>query len=254
VARSHKSFNNPLIELAHQLFNNKGRPLIVIDVGAAVGDTVFLLHSNLPGAFGKILCIDGDREFFNYLKQNMQQFTFVDCENALLSSQGGEERSLVRIHAGTASSQGDNVVQSTTLDRLLSDKKIGHVDLLKIDTDGFDGKVLAGAKEILTQSKPPVIFEWHPILIQKTGNNVNEPFKILAEFGYDQFLFYTKYGVFSHFMTGCNTREIGLLSQVCINGRHDEDWHYDVIAVPNNSVNVVALAEASFAKRKKSIC
>lgn len=251
VARLHKQFNNPLVQLVHQTFVAKRAPLTLIDVGAAVGDTVFLLQSNMPGAFEKVLCIDGDEEFFSYLQQNTRQFPFVECINTLLSERSQLENSLVRIHAGTASAQGDLKIQSVTLDELIEERNIQQVDVLKIDTDGFDGKVLAGAVHTIKTHKPSIIFEWHPILIHKTNNSFEESFKILHESGYSHFTFFTKYGNFSHFMIGVNSRELQLLSQVSLNNRHVSDWHYDVVAT-NETIDIVELAECSFAKQKIS--
>jgi FkbM family methyltransferase len=251
VARSHQQFNNPLIQLVHQTWRAKGKPITLIDIGAAVGDTVFLLNANLPNAFQRILCIDGDNEFFGYLQKNMQQFPFVECVHSLLSEKKQMEKSLVRIHAGTASSQGTTEVQSVTLDELIEQRKLESVDVLKIDTDGFDGKVLSGSINILKDHKPSIIFEWHPILINKTGNSISEAFNVLIDCGYTNFTFFTKFGGFSHFMCGLNLHELELLSQLSSNNKHISDWHYDVVAT-NDSIDIVALAECSFAKQKLS--
>lgn len=254
LARKLSQFNNPLVQLAYQTHKEKRKTIKLIDIGAAVGDTVFLLHSNLPDAFEKILCIDGDKEFFSYLTKNMKQFSFVQCEAALLSDTVKSEKSLVRIHAGTASAQGEERVQSITLDYLLLQKNFTDVDVLKIDTDGFDGKVLKGATNTLNQQKPKVIFEWHPLLINKTGNEKFLAFNTLFSCGYNVFLFYTKYGVFSHFMFGLNEKELEALNELSISNKFNDDWHYDVIALPDEDVlNIQELAECSFAKKKKSV-
>jgi FkbM family methyltransferase len=219
VARQNKQFNNPLVQLAYQTYKSKGQPITLIDVGAAVGDTVFLLHSNLDGAFKKILCVDGDTEFYSYLQQNMQQFPFVECVNALLSDTSTTEKELVRIHAGTASAQGENERQSIALDELIIQRSISQVDVLKIDTDGFDGKVLSGAQRILKNLQPNVIFEWHPILLNQTNNDIYQPFEVLANSGYSTFIFYTKFGTFNHFMMDVSREELSSLAEICIQGK-----------------------------------
>ncbi len=253
VVRIHKDFNNALLQLAYEVFTLKSRKINVVDIGAAIGDTVFFLQANLQDKYEKILCIDGDSEFFSYLNENMSKFSNVQCVQALLSDNVQTEKELVHIHAGTASAQGDTYVEAITLDKLLQQYNMHKVDLLKIDTDGFDGKILSGSKETLKAHKPFVIFEWHPILINKTGNSVKEAFEVLGENGYQQFLFFTKYGNFSHFMHEARNKEIEFLTEICLNGKHDYDWHYDVIALPDNSVNIISLAECSYAKNKKRL-
>jgi len=216
-----------------------------------MGYTVFWLYTNLPDAFEKILCIDGDAEFFAYLQKNMQQFPFVTCEHALLSDKVTNEKSLVRTHAGTASAQGSATVLSVSLDELVQERNL-LVDVLKIDTDGFDGKVLAGSTHLLTSQKPYVIFEWHPILLRQTNNEIDRPFNVLFERGYQTFIFYTKFGSFSHYMFSMDQQELDKLAAICFNNKHVSDWHYDVIALPDDSLNMVELAECSFAKQKPS--
>jgi FkbM family methyltransferase len=252
VTRIYKQFNNPLLELVYQVSVAKGRKLVLADIGAAVGDTVFLLQSNLPGKFEKIICIDGDAEFFSYLQKNMRQFPFVKCLHALLSDKERQEKNLIRTHAGTASAQGRQHVISVALDNLLAEESI-TIDLLKIDTDGFDGKILCGALCLLKKQLPYIIFEWHPVLYSKTGNDVFLPFKILEDAGYHEFVFFNKYGLFSHFMNGVKKEEIELYQHISLSGEFDNDWHYDIVALPKHTVvNKLELAECSFAKNKTS--
>ncbi len=251
VIRMYKDFNNALLQLAYEVFELKNRKINLIDIGAAIGDTVFYLQSNLGDKFEKILCIDGDSEFFGYLDKNMRQFSNVQCVQALLSDKVQTEKELVRTHAGTASAQGTDLVNAITLDELLQQYEMPSVDLLKIDTDGFDGKILRGSIETLKKFRPFIIFEWHPILITQTGNSIKEVFEVLNEHGYEQFLFFTKYGNFSHFMKGMRHEEIDWLTKICLNGQHENDWHYDVVALPDNSINKISLAETAYAKKKK---
>ena len=64
TARFYETFNNPLIECVYQTFKNKQRKISVVDIGAAIGDTVFLLKANCTEMISTIYCIDGDEEFF----------------------------------------------------------------------------------------------------------------------------------------------------------------------------------------------
>jgi len=251
--RRYKKFNNPLVQLAYQTFITNNRPVNIIDVGAAIGDTAFLLNANMPGGINKMLCIDGDDIFFKYLQANMQQFSFVTCVKSFLSSGATEEKELIRTHSGTASAQGDNLVTAKPLDHVVLENNFTEVDVLKIDVDGFDGKVLAGAKTILQYNKPNVIFEWHPILINQTNNNIRECFEVLTDVGYEHFLFFTKTGYFSHYSYKIDTHAIAFLETLCMEGKFEYDWHYDVIALPiNTQLNMQELAAGVYANNKKS--
>jgi len=50
-------------------------------------------------------------------------------------------------------------VESITLDEYLSDKKIGNVDLIKLDTEGAEYQILSGAINTLNKFKPIIICE-----------------------------------------------------------------------------------------------
>ena len=253
IARIYRKFNNPLVQLVYQTYSIRQRSICIIDVGASIGDTVLVLIANLPGIFKKIICIEGHDESYKHLCQNMKQFSYVECVHALLSN-SAQEKNLVRIHSGSFSIQGQSNIQAATLDEVLMKKEMEFVDILKIDVDGFDGKVLAGATEILTTQKPQVIFEWHPALISKTGNDFNQHFIVLRDCGYKKFLFFNKFGDFSHFMQDIQTWELEQLAALCLNNKFSNDWHYDVIALSDDLTDVTELAECSFAKNKKNAC
>lgn len=253
-SRLFKEYNNPLLELAYLVYNEKQRKLSIIDVGAAIGDTIFLLQRNLEESIGPSICIDGDFEFFRFLEYNLDAFDQIKCFNALLSSEvNGHLNEPVRIHAGTSSAQGNKKLPSTSLDSLFEKNPLTVVDIIKIDVDGCDGLVLKGAKNILCKFKPYVIFEWHPILYNKIGSNVIDPFETLVDEGYCKFLFFTKYGNFSHFMSNISRIDLFDLERLAMRNRFDWDWHYDVVALHGtHELDEVILAECSFARNKKS--
>lgn len=251
-ARRWPTYNDPLVELVHQAHVAKGTPVHVVDVGAAVGDTVLLVHDRCPGAVASFHCVEGDPEFFRYLSDNLATLPRATLHYAMLSDQPGHERELVRTHLGTASAQGEASRAATTLDSLLADA--GQVDIVKIDTDGFDGKVLAGAGRLLREQQPAVIFEWHPQLCRATGQDPSRPFRVLAEAGYRCFVWFDKYGVFSHVDMPYHAGAVDVLAELCLSGRGPgPDWHYDVVAVPPGSgVQPVALAALAHARAARS--
>lgn len=240
--------NAPFVELAYQTWKAKGNKVTVADVGAAIGDTVLLLSANLPNAFRSFVCIDGDPEFFGYLEHNLQHVPEKHLICCLLSGADEEISDLVHIHTGTASSQSIERRTATTLSKVIKEE----IDLLKIDVDGFDGRVLLGAADLLNRSHPSVIFEWHPILCQQTGNNWTDHFKVLVSSGYSRFLWFTKFGYFSHFSTGNSESDVNALAEYCL-ANVSKDWHYDIVALHDTSrISTIELANLSFAETRPS--
>lgn len=62
-ARRFKNWNNPLLEIVFQIHKNVATPIIFVDIGAGIGDTVRLLQANCPGMVQHYHCIEGDDEF-----------------------------------------------------------------------------------------------------------------------------------------------------------------------------------------------
>jgi FkbM family methyltransferase len=252
-SRIFPNFNNPLLELVFQSSISLNRKITIIDVGAAIGDTMLMLERNLPGIIEQYVAIDGDEEFFFYLEKNLSSIGKGYFLNAILSDDVENIKNLVRTHSGTASSQGKETVKTTTLALEVNKLNLSYLDIIKVDVDGFDGRVLGGSVDILNKYQPGVIFEWHPILYKETGNDYQSPFNILSDIQYKRYYWFTKYGEFSHFTYMPNDLTIEKLAQICLNGKHDYDWHYDIIALPESSkIHDISLMEMQFAKNKPS--
>ncbi len=253
-SRLYKYLNAPLIECVFQVFQEKKRKISILDIGAAIGDTVLLLKANCENLIEDFTCIDGDDEFFLYLKDNMKQFSDVTYIKAILSDKIENVGNLVRIHGGTASSQGSNSEIASDLDTLLCKKKSFKVDLIKIDVDGFDGKVINGAKRIIESNHPCLIFEWHPKLIKATGNNPLLPFETLYNLGYRTFVWFTKTGIFNHFTLDVEEECILFWEDICINNIYDEDMHFDIITWHKYSnLSLLSFTNSEFSHNKKSL-
>src|SRR5207247_9913036 len=95
-----------------------------------------------------ILCVEADSRFFRVLKRNVSQFEDVELAHAYLGESDEEVRAHLDSARGTAklaASNGDRV-QIQTLSALLRDyPRFQSAKLLKIDTDGYDNKIIRGA-------------------------------------------------------------------------------------------------------------
>lgn len=251
-ARRFPDWNNPLIEIVFQTHKYVGRPISIADIGAGIGDTVRLINANCPQMANEFYCIEGDPEFFNFLSANLSKSKDSYLYQAMLSSNEGEISSLIRHHSGSSAAQGADKVYCTTLDTLLSTRK-SKIDVIKIDVDGLDGSILSGSKELIRSDIPNIIFEWHPLLCNKAGQSLLEHFETLLSLNYTRFIWFDKFGRFSHFMHGLDRYSCECLISICMRDQHEVDWHYDVIALPKISgISEVALAELQYAKHRIS--
>lgn len=253
TCRRVRTFDNPLVELVFQTASAIRRPLTLVDVGANVGDTILVLHANCPRMIDEFLCVDADAEFFSYLQNNLSDLKGGKFVCTLLSDSDGAERSLVRHMRSTASASGGDRMAAQTLDSAVAASGLQRIDVLKTDVDGLDGKVLLGSRQILAKHQPAVIFEWHPLLCRSASNNWSDHFDALEQCGYEHFIWYTKYGEFSHFSFCGERASLALLADLCLRSQMYEDWHYDVIALPFRYLSwQLSLAEMAYARRRRS--
>jgi FkbM family methyltransferase len=230
-------YNAPQVELVLATSEALGRPLHVVDVGAAIGDTALLLLEKCRDQISRLDCIEGEHAFAQLLSMNLGTDD-VFIHESVLSETSGDVATLVRSqHQGTASAEGPGTRDATTLDCLLAGKR---PDVIKVDTDGFDGPILAGARDLISGSFPAVLFEWHPVLCKRVGTDDSQGFGVLEAAGYDRFVFFNKFGEFSHF----GTDRLDSLRRYCLTEKSRYDWHYDVIALhPNLKVDEVGVAD-----------
>lgn len=252
VIRAIPTFNNPYIELVNQVFRLRKRKIVIADIGAAIGDTFLLLQGNIPEALEKIVCIEGSEKYFTYLEKNGREFPHCTSANIILSDTNGTVAELAPVHESSFSATGQQSANANTLDAVWETLEKNPPDIIKTDTDGFDGRILAGAKEILTIHQPAVIFEYHPLLIQKAGNRFAQVFEVLQAAGYVTLLWYNKKGQFSHIAAMNNTERIDTITRQCISAGEAEDLHYDVIALPASMHSIInGLEDCRFANNKK---
>lgn len=98
----------------------------------------------------------------------------------------GETSSLVP----GCSSQGARAVKvrMTTIDREVASRGIEFIDFLKIDAEGFDLKVLLGARDILSAGRVGIVqFEYNSSWAQ-SGSTLAEAIRTLTGYGYEVFL------------------------------------------------------------------
>ncbi len=249
ICRQYPAFNNPYLQLVHEVFLSKQKKLIIADVGAAVGDGFVMLTQNIPEAINKIYCVEGSDFFIKYLSQNCTSAAVVIHS---VISDNVKSKALIHNHASSASAQGIEQTNTQTLDEILYEKNQEIIDVLKIDVDGSDGRVLNGAGKILSYHKPVVIFEFHPKLLRLTGNSLLQPFETFSRLNYKHCIWFDKYGKYSHTSASNDMVTINKYIEICLRAGQLKDIHFDVIAIPLQfDINIESLAKCEFANNKK---
>lgn len=175
--------------------------LVMIDVGANVGETVAIVESYSPGRY-VYLCIEPEKEIAELCRLNYKDLPRVQVQACFvgeregtavrLKDDGRANPSTVLVDADNNESEGKLFRLDTIARRFAAQN--GGLDLIKIDTEGYDFSVLRSAENLLKDYHPALFFEWYPELLSRVGETVWGGFTYLAQMGYRHFVFFTSPG------------------------------------------------------------
>ena len=161
----------------------------VMDVGANSGIFTVVL-SKFVGRGGTVAAIEPNPSSFNLMKKNL---SLNECENVKpVEGALGENESTGSLKIYDLSiynsllARNDKVVhhsiavQIQTLDAVMKDLELERLDLLKIDTEGFELPILKGGMKTITKFRPYVVGEAHSAF-SDSGSTIT---KFLSDVGY----------------------------------------------------------------------
>ncbi|OJW78852.1 FkbM family methyltransferase [Spirosoma sp. 48-14] len=174
----------------------KYHDLKFIDIGANIGDTVALLRSeeSFP-----ILCIEGDDYFFSILEKNASNFSDVYLAKCYVG-ESTERINAVSVEIGGTArlvqdSSKDNIILIKDILSIVEDYPLFKSSkIIKIDTDGFDNKIIRGSADFIKLAKPIIFFEYDPYFLSKQNDDSISIFSNLLDMGYKNVLIYENDG------------------------------------------------------------
>ncbi|MDD5580248.1 MAG: FkbM family methyltransferase [Methylobacter sp.] len=201
------SHNLPLIRKAYphysinvariaEVLKIKYPDMSLIDIGANVGDTVAILRHR---AHFPIICIDGDKNFFAILAKNAKNWSDVELVNSFVGDTTGNFSGRIKILGGTGHLVEDqHSNQELKIKKLSSilreNSRFSNAKMIKIDTDGFDCKILNSELALLKGLKPVLFFEYDPYFFNKFNDKAFQIFHNLREIGYQAMLIFENTG------------------------------------------------------------
>lgn len=175
---------------------------VLVDIGANVGSHA-LPMAKLAGAEGRVYAFEPVPWAMDKLKRNigLNEFQNIVAEQMALSDENlGHVDMEFRASFKIGSARGvDNLGQidqgwwqecdrvSTkmqTLDSYVDEHQLQRLDMIKLDVDGFEGKVIRGAIKTLRQFKPFIIMELAPTWLEMRGDSCHAIAHQLRDLGY----------------------------------------------------------------------
>ncbi|MDG0815789.1 FkbM family methyltransferase [Bdellovibrio svalbardensis] len=170
---------------------------VFVDVGANIGWHTISMASYLSE--GQVIAFEPDVANFRLLEENTKKndFSNVICaEKALSNYNGPGQLSL------SGANFGDHILDPTNLldprskvrvDVVTGDsyfwnqENLKRMDLIKIDAQGSECKILEGFKKIIQHYQPAIMIEYSPRHISAAGDSVFEIFAFIEKSGYFPF-------------------------------------------------------------------
>jgi FkbM family methyltransferase len=174
-------------ELFYESFLRPGN--VVIDCGAHLG-TLAITASKLVGATGRVIACEMHPRTYSYLAVNVKE---NQCANIELHNVAiGDEEKTVSVtdeyvsDINHVSPLGTLQAPMRTIDSIA--KGTDHIDLIKLDIEGYEFQALKGAMETLPKTRS-VYFEAAPRNFARYGYTLRDILVFLQERGFDCYAF-----------------------------------------------------------------
>lgn len=212
-----------------------GGELHMIDVGANIGDTA--IFANAKEHY--FLLIEGEEKYNTLIQNNLflnNAFPHkqnIIVENTFIGDTKGNFINTVQNGTGTLSLTSEilkNNVKIQTLDHIVQ-KHHFIPNFIKIDTDGFDFKVIRSAETTLKQYQPLVLFEWDKFLLKNQNENPFSIFGFLKKLNYKDLIIFDNFGTLLCKEKIDNYDNLQLLLDYTEKSNKNI-FYYDILAIP----------------------
>lgn len=155
---------------------------VVVDVGAFIGDnTVAYARATAGADTGQVIAFEPNSVAHEALRRNMVACgSHVQCLNMGLSDAPGQMSFFADPNVGASHLATGNGVQVKRLD----DWNLPRLAFMKIDAEGMECKVLAGAAETIRRCKPVMFIEVNSGALLRAGDSADKLRTMLNGFGY----------------------------------------------------------------------
>jgi FkbM family methyltransferase len=236
VLRYYPDYANNLARLAACIYA-KYPDLKIIDVGANIGDSVFIIRNKVSCP---ILCIEGDPVFFKILQTNTADCEDVVIKQVFIGDNDAIANKELVIVSGTAhfTDSSNTSTEFKKLSSILNDEpQFSQSKLLKIDTDGFDLAIIRGSVDFIKLAKPILFFEYDPFFLKNQKEDGISIFPLLQTLGYHSIVIYDNFGRYLISLPLTESNQIADMHGYLLNRLGD--YYYDICAVHAEDLEII---------------
>lgn len=166
----------------------------VLDIGGHIGFYT-LLASRLVGKNGKVISFEPDTKNFTLLRKNIKvnkAANIIAIKRAVSNKNETTKLFLSATNTGdhklyiTGSSKKSIKINTTTIDSYLNDKSIQHIDVIKMDIQGYEPYALEGMEKLFRDNRKLImICEYWPYGLILAGSSEDNFFNLLKKYRFD---------------------------------------------------------------------
>jgi FkbM family methyltransferase len=221
-----------------------GAGIKCIDVGANIGDSVAAFYKSDKDTF---LAIEPNPKFYQYLVANWCWNSKVKAISAMCSSDSITAKFSINEKAGTASlTEAANGVEMKRqpLDEIVDNMpEFKDANILKIDTDGHDFEVIAGAAKLILSSQPTVLFECDVFGNEKYLNDCLRVLKLLQSSGYSLCLIYDNFG---NLMGRYSLGDLSAIKRLIFYQLTSPLLYFDILVMRDTDISLFYVQEVNY--------
>jgi FkbM family methyltransferase len=218
--------------------------LSCIDVGANVGDTIAAFYGSDSDTF---LAVEPNARFYELLVENWGWNRNIVAVCCICAADGGDDVYAARENRGTCSMRVSDTgirMRRRPLDEILSDHPgLRSVNVLKIDTDGYDFEVISGSRGLLKRNSPVVLFECDVFENAEYVADALGALGVLESAGYRHFLVYDNLGGFVGRFAFSDLREFRRMLVCQLTSAYH---YYDVLTMGDEDLTDFFRTEADY--------
>ncbi|MHB8567543.1 MAG: FkbM family methyltransferase [Nitrososphaerales archaeon] len=165
--------------------------MITVDVGANIGYFTLLL-AKLVGERGRVYAFEPTDRGFVRLCHNVElnKFRNIQLEKKALSNVTSSSKAAIQssfpLKTNTDGKENrEEVIEFLTLDDYTKNHDITRIDFIKVDTDGFEHRVIQGSARTIGEMRPIIVSEFGKYTLAKNQDSLEEMYNSLQRMGYE---------------------------------------------------------------------
>jgi FkbM family methyltransferase len=207
---SYKNYDRKLPIIAG-LIESKYGNMTIIDIGANIGDTAAALRGVCEAP---IVCVEGNLNFIPLLEANISRlpgefriiprYIGLDLKNENWNVVTANGTSYIQREEKTLPEfdRAESFAVTTYNEIVKENSDLPDVRLIKIDTDGFDFKIIQASIDDLSEQRPILFFEFDPsFLSAKEKHEAIKTLNFLCQIGYINYIIFDNFG--NYLMSFC---------------------------------------------------